>query len=523
MILRRALWILVVVAFAFGTLYRLVPLVLGPDALAQFFITEDGYLMLTVARNLAIGNGLSVSGGAIATNGVQPLATLIYAIPYLVTGGAKTASLVGIILIATAWSVAGVVAVHRFARGVLTSEDGEPLWPLLAAALWFVGPLMLLHTMNGLETGLYILAVAMTVTYFGHVTARGARYTVREQVIFGSLCGLVFLARNDGAFLVTALFAVRFLYMVGTRRLSFGAAVAEMIPPGIISLVWAAPWLIHNKVYFGSIVPISGPAQSLAAEFGANLDAVPSKLFETMFTMLPVPGAIEKVLALQILTAVIPVAVMVIFLWQLFARSNPFRVAVLGYTVYALMILGYYGLHFGAQHFLTRYFAPLSPLLVVAAVWVMRDLSERLFRSRGELVLAGAGSLAIMLSMVLLGRMLLPGVKEQGHFHVVGWVSENVPEEAWVGAVQTGTLGYWHDRTINLDGKVNPAALAARRAVGNVLAYVVDSEIDYIADWKGVAAWGTQTDGGFDQVFEVIVNDRDGNLAVLKRREAAGG
>ena len=52
-------------------------------ALANFFITEDGYLMLTVARNMALGEGMSVSNGTIPTNGIQPMIGVFFAVPYL--------------------------------------------------------------------------------------------------------------------------------------------------------------------------------------------------------------------------------------------------------------------------------------------------------------------------------------------------------------------------------------------------------------------------------------------------------
>ncbi len=519
--LTRPLFYVVMAALVFGVLYRLFPIVAGGDALAQFFVTEDGYLMLTVARNLATGLGLSVSDGTIATNGVQPLATLIYALPYMATGGAKLTSLAGILAIEAAIAVAGLFAVRAFARGVLAPQHPKPVWPWLVAALWFIGPLALLHTMNGLETGLNVLMVALTVTYFGHVTARGGRYTLRDQLIFGSLCGLTFLARNDGAFLVTALFLVRFLHVQISGQLSFREAVMEALPPGLLSLLWAAPWLIHNEVYFGSIVPISGTAQSMAAVVGENLDAVPAKIFETMFPMLPLPSAVERYTVLRLVAAVIPLAVMATFLWRVFATRNPFRVAVAGYTLYAVMIIGYYGFFFGAQHFLSRYFAATAPLLITAALAVALWIAPRL--PRGRDLLAGAGMAALVLSALLLVRLTLPGVREQGHFHVVGWVEENVAEETWVGAVQTGTLGYWHDRTINLDGKVNPEALAARRDEGNVLTYVAErSPIDVIADWAGVARWVEFGNEGFTDAFEVVVADRKGNLAILRRRDAAG-
>jgi hypothetical protein len=125
-------------------------------------------------------------------------------------------------------------------------------------------------------------------------------------------------------------------------------------------------------------------------------------------------------------------------------------------------------------------------------------------------------SISMLLCLALQGRLLLPGAHVQGHFQVVAWVNHNVPAETWVGAVQTGTLGYWHDRTINLDGKVNPEALQARRERGSVLDYVVASRISYLADWVGIAGWVDT--GSFGEHFEVIVKDPVANLSVLRRR-----
>ena len=104
---------LCLIAFALGLLFRLHPLVMDNARIAQFFITEDGYLMLTVSRNFAAGLGLSVSGGEIATNGVQPLATFLFALPYVLVGGDKLLGLMGVILISAAVSVAAAWAIRR--------------------------------------------------------------------------------------------------------------------------------------------------------------------------------------------------------------------------------------------------------------------------------------------------------------------------------------------------------------------------------------------------------------------------
>jgi hypothetical protein len=94
-------------------------------------------------------------------------------------------------------------------------------------------------------------------------------------------------------------------------------------------------------------------------------------------------------------------------------------------------------------------------------------------------------------------------------------VEENVPDDAWVGAIQSGTLGYFHDRTLNLDGKVNPEALRAR-AEGRIPAYIVERDVAYLADWVGITAWA-EFYPEVRERFEVVVADPERNLGALRR------
>jgi hypothetical protein len=115
-------------------------------------------------------------------------------------------------------------------------------------------------------------------------------------------------------------------------------------------------------------------------------------------------------------------------------------------------------------------------------------------------------------------------IKGGSHMHrqVVEWVTANVPGDSWVGAVQTGTLGFFHDRTINLDGKVNPDALRVLMKQGHILDYVVESEIDYIADWVGMADWvHMDMSPEFSRQFEIVVRDEALNLGVLRQNRSS--
>ncbi len=64
------------------TAARTAPLGYGGKRLQRQCVSEDRYLMLTIARNIALGHGFSVSEETVATNGTQPLAALVFAHNY---------------------------------------------------------------------------------------------------------------------------------------------------------------------------------------------------------------------------------------------------------------------------------------------------------------------------------------------------------------------------------------------------------------------------------------------------------
>lgn len=282
--------------------------------------------------------------------------------PYALAGGDKIHGLMGVILISAAVSAAAAWAIRRFARAALAPQDPSPAWPLLVAALWFVAPLPLLHTMNALETGLYtlVLVLVLAVLRFGALSARGGIFPLADRLTFGALLGLVFLASNDGAFFVASVLFVRFVQAQvegpAAQRLSFGQALAEAAPAGLMSLVVATPWLVYNKLQFGSIVPISGQSQSIAAGFGSNLGLAPEKLFETMFPMLPIPAALENSAPANALLGLVAVLVLGAFLRGAMRRGGAFQGPLLAYALHGVLLFCYYALFFGAPLFLSRYF-----------------------------------------------------------------------------------------------------------------------------------------------------------------------
>lgn len=507
-----------------GLIARLSPLLDWRDRLPWQYLSEDGYLMQTIARNMALGLGMSTADGTIATNGVQPLATFIFAGLHWLAGGDKIRALALITVGSAAIAAAAAIGLYRLVKRLFAQQPQGRELALFTAASWFAAPLIVRHSMNGLETGLYHAAIVLALNAYATLTLRPAApaWSATERLGLGALLGLVFLARNDAVFFIAALLAAHVLIGApddtGAARLR---RVTDALAAGLASLVVALPWLIYNRLNFGSIVPISGSAQSRTNSLGANLPLLPANLFENTLVFLPLPGSIETRPAVMALSLAV-VAFALACLWQTVSRHTVFgRRLFLAAMLFALGLCSYYGVYFGAAWFIPRYLSPLSlffwPAAVVAAVVAVRRLPQP---KTAPALACGMGAAAITLFCGGFAWQQFRDGRQHMHRQVVEWVSANVANAQWVGAPQTGTLGYFHDKTLNLDGKVNPYALAVLRRQGHVLDYVVDSKIDYIVDWVGMADWvNLPQSTRFPTAFRVRVRDVQRNLAVLERIE----
>jgi hypothetical protein len=320
--------------------------------------------------------------------------------------------------------------------------------------------------------------------------------------------------RNDAVFFIVAWAAVG-AWHDGWRDRRWGGWVSRTTLAGVGALAVAAPWLLFNLVTFGHIVPISGRAQNLNVSLGENLVALPRVLAEYAWMWSPLPSWLgERPAAAWSAGLVLAlVAIALVRSWRALdlAWSREWSVLLLA----SALLAGYYGVFFGASYFLSRYLVGLSLLTVLAAAALVGAMVDRAPRA-GPVIAIG---LVTLLSFAL-ARHVARGATHP-HMQVVDWVEAHVPDTTWVGAPQSGTLGYFHDRTINLDGKVNPEALRARFLPGEpdgIPQYILDKNIAYLADWAGMAAWIKRP--LIASHFELVVEDPhrgENGLAVLKR------
>jgi hypothetical protein len=495
--------------FAIGAFARVFPFFQGGSRFLQRFPTEDGYLMLTIARNLAIGNGFSTAAGEIPTNGTQPLTTLIWSCFFALAGGEKELGVALVLLFQLALSGLTAWLCYRFFARLLEGREHARSIALLTAAVCFASPVALPHSMNCLETGAYG-CIALLVA--GVAIDTRAALTWRRSTLFGVLLGLAFLVRNDAVFLIAGACLVQGFAPRADPRETLPRRLTRTTVTGLVSIAVASPWLAFNYANFGHIVPVSGRAESLTGKFASNLAEMPIIWLEYLLALVPIPIGVQHSAWMPYVATLIVLAALALLYrtWPRLRGPERRLAALLG--VFSGGLAVFYGLFFGAGWFLPRYFFPLAPwLMLPMCVLLVRVLA----RCAAPPLRCGVafGILALITSVNARNQI---AQAEHPHFQVVRWVQANVPERAWVGAVQTGTVGFFHDRTMNLDGKVNPdayEALIQRR----LHEYVVASPIEFLADWyPAMRDW--MKSPVIASAFEVAHFDPEANVGALRRR-----
>lgn len=438
-------------------------------------VGEDGYYLLLVAWNLARGQGLTANFGEVVT-GIQPLMTFALAgVAWIVqaAGGGKFEFARAMILFGGANALAFAALMARNARLALPENADRET----GAAVAFIGAALsffLLRTFTyGLETGLYLVLIAalLGVTL---ERLRGEPVSVGAAIAIGVLVGLCGLARIDFGLVAALVFGALFL----RRRISFARAALA----GVIALAITAPWFMWVKSVSGTFMPSSGPAQASLVDWGSAAGRGETMALAVAQNVAPwAPLAYDPWASLAAVAAVAGVLIA----GALAGRGPMLRPGagegLAAWSLGVLVLPFVYVAFFWAAHFYARYTAPIAVLsLLVTAVAAARlpDAVRRRFALAAFVALLGLNAHAAW-------RTHHSGGISDGHSVAAGYVARHLPKEARVGAFQSGVVGFYNENVINLDGKVNVAALAAMRAK-NVEAYLDAAKIDYVIDWQGV-------------------------------------
>ncbi|MFI5264794.1 MAG: hypothetical protein ACHQM6_09790 [Candidatus Kapaibacterium sp.] len=368
-----------------------------------------------------------------------------------------------------------------------SNEENTALWqrpPLIAALLYGTLFPIFVHTVSGLETGLYsMLLIASLYQYAMILKCRKDMQSVsgRRYLGLGITLGFAVLARIDAVIFVIILA----LYELIKSR---GKAI---VGAGIISIsafIISLPWWYYNYSIFGSIIPQSGISEMLGTEIGRNAWQTISTIadcaivFFSVTKMTEIPD-IYYIVWLIFITG----GVFWIFRkWDLgdfLHRSYSLEVLTPLFLTAGVLAL-YYTFFFAAPHFIPRYLQPLRIAFLIVASIVIPVVIRQLSGSRIKKIILSLFIIAAILNTFL---RYPPNflTNDISTFYRVGKWALTVPQSR-IGMYQTGASGFIAPNVVNLDGKTNYEALLARQN-GGIGKYIAQANLDYIADQKPLA------------------------------------
>ncbi|MBT8492717.1 MAG: hypothetical protein KJO07_06625 [Deltaproteobacteria bacterium] len=417
------------------------------DALvAQKPMTEDGHYVLTVARSLAAGDGFSVEGTP--TTGVQPMFTVLVAPAFWLTDDPYVSLRVVILLQLLLWGAAAITLGSIAARAsphAGVEQERHLRW--VASFLFLSSTYLWMQCFNGLETGLYLFVLA--ATWRVSLASMGAW---PKALTTGVFLGFCVLARVDAVLIVGP---AALLLAKGAPRMRLAQAASTCAMAALVS----SPWWLYVYATGDGLMPSSGLAQLDISPTLGRVWLASSALFQAM-----VPHVYTSHYATDWMQ-LIRLGLGLLLIWSFFSRRNSHeRPAGFGSAVAlgAALLALWYAATSMAIHFYPRYLAPLALVGVMMLVFVLGPWLAR--RRLIVLVVIAApclGAVVISHTGKFSGN---PRYSEQ-----LPLVEAYVPPGDWVGAGQSGTLGYFRNKVLNLDGKVNAEALDHRGSVDGYL------------------------------------------------------
>lgn len=474
-----------------GLALRLALLARPLVVLDRFFLPDDAYYTLAIARSIARGLGPSADGVHL-TSGFQPLLALLLVPALRASEDPDTAlrAALGLGALAdalSAWLLGWLAA--RLA-GRLGEERAAGVGAVVATSIWALSPTAIATSLNGLETSLAIACVLGAVAAWSIARARGRLLAWASS---GALLGLCLVARVDTVFLVAA---------VGVATLARGGprAAAASAAGGLLTV---GPWWAYALARFGTIVPESGAAvREQALMYRAAGLNVRDQLAWAAGAVTGPPLVDSTWLreALGSGASAIGCAIGCAIVLALFAvvrargrlERAPDELRIL--ATYAGCLFLFYALYLPATWFFRRYLAPVHALttlaaaLAVARAW--RDAAR--WRPAALAGLAACGLVAIVaIARFATSRPAM--TVDQGHHGAKGYreparqVLALAPPGAVIGSFQSGALGWFADgaprRVVNLDGVVDGEAARAVRSA-RIGAFARSRGVTHLADWE---------------------------------------
>ncbi len=231
---------------------------------------DDAFITFRYSRNIVEGQGFVYNPGVHTLGTTTPLFTLIMAAISAITGQQDFQ-----------WYAIGVSALADAITSALLflltkRVTGSTLFGFIVGVLWAISPRSVTFAVGGMETSVNILWMVAAVWCFVTDDTVGARHALPlhhdKRLWMGVFAGLGLLTRIDSALSVAPLFAYQWWeQMRGAAGVHVGTPLQSRrwidyfpLRTWLACAVTIAPWFIFSTFYFGSPIPNSINAKTVA-------------------------------------------------------------------------------------------------------------------------------------------------------------------------------------------------------------------------------------------------------------------
>lgn len=398
----------------------------------RHYLTDDTFIHLQYARNLATGNGLVFNVGERVYGCTSPLwVTLLADAILLGMDGLQFARILGF--------ASTLISVGLFLQ-LLRRTLRDPVLRALGTIAWAGHAWMIRWSLSGMETP---LAVALVLA--GFVAFTEGRQWGSRPVRTGALWALAALTRPEAALLLLIWGAA--LLIDSDNRDSLRRMIAGVFPAAAIY----GSWLLFARFYFGTFWP-----QTLAAKTAGGTSALYQ--IDSLWRQARVIGATDAVFVASIVAGLL-----VATRWATWHRPSAQRFIPWAW------LLGLPALYAArGVPVISRYLVPLLPILqwqawrILERWWLGEEGSPA--RRRQALVAAAGVVMAVLAQNLIVYRTsALPQVNtftpalERSLVRWGKWFHDNTPEGTAIAAPDIGAIGYFSQRrVVDLAGLVTP-------------------------------------------------------------------
>lgn len=437
--------------------------------LADKPIHEDGFYMLTVAHNFADGKGLCYNNG-LKTTGIQPLVILFYAAIFKVVTiftDDRVEQLRLIILFSGSLIFILSIIIHKILLKIYSNINYKILKFVSVVFVLFNFDFFINFT-NGLETGFYILMIALSVLISLHYLESSKNFLY--DIALGLIFGLTILTRIDFV-LPLIVYLVLLLFYKSIATINFIRILLLFV--SIFSV-----WLFYIYEITGTFFQSSASAQtSLLGAFNYR-----ERIYEWLV-------AIAELLTLNVYFGnkenflfIVAGAISIILIYLVIKKNlNSKLNNNIKYWAFAfLSLIVVYPVLSSAPYFYYRYLIPFSlfGVLFIPAVIDCDKIIVNFVRKKISLI-AFLFMLSFFLQAFLYFHNRRLGVSMSLR---AGYILKNFPGQK-VGCFQSGVAGYFNQNVYNLDGKIDHEALRYN-AKGEILDYIDKKNINVLIEWK---------------------------------------